>query len=321
MTETAVLIKDSVSITGERLRSFECRYPKAIHNEVMTHRVFSRNASSSRAIPISRMIKDVLDEPWIPEKWPKNMRGMQAKEHLAPAESDRALAAWLRGRDRAVETANELSYIFPEIDGDPFVSVHKEVANRVLEPWAHINTLISSTDFANWEWLRDDEDAQPEIQRLAQKMKVAQDCSNPRLLKEGEWHLPYINDYDAEYQGAYEFWKQGRVTRDEPQPFHIRDLLLVRSTARSARVSYKTFETGKVSTWEEDQALYDRFVGAIKKHASPFEHQGTPDVWLDVHTEGKLGHWRRKRYHGNFRGWVQHRKMIDGECAREIPFK
>ena len=62
MGYSARVLLDSVSPGGVRLVTMEVRYPRFIHAEFMTHRMFSRNAGSSRALPIRKMIAAVRDE-------------------------------------------------------------------------------------------------------------------------------------------------------------------------------------------------------------------------------------------------------------------
>ena len=76
------VIADSISESGKRITTFQLKYPRFIHSEVMTHRVFSRNASSSRAIPVKKMIEQVRNNPAMPIHWGANQSGMQAKNEL-----------------------------------------------------------------------------------------------------------------------------------------------------------------------------------------------------------------------------------------------
>jgi thymidylate synthase ThyX len=289
MTIEAKIIADSVSSEGIRLTTFQLRYPRFIHAEVMTHRVFSRNASSSRAVPVERLIADIEQDPAMPIHWGKNQKGMQAYEEL----SDTALAiaqnTWKEAMWLAVGQARRLAG----------VQAHKQLVNRVLEPFAHINVVLTATDFANFYALRCHPYAQPEIQILANEMRLAQDISVPRKLKPLEWHTPYYGD------GT---WIQNQNRTEECG--EMRDVLnntlidaLKVSTARCARVSYKTFE-GKYSTVQDDIALCNKLLADKPLHASPAEHQATPDEqWL-------MGQWYHPDQHGNFRGWRQHRKLL-----------
>lgn len=244
------IIADSISTAGVRLTTFSLRYPRIIHGELLTHRMFSRNSSSSRAIPIQKMIDEVKSSPFVPEVLLKNQKGMQAGEPLSEDYQQYAKREWLIGRDMAVRTAQILKDL----------SIHKEYVNRVLEPFSYISVVLTATDFNNWFTLRYHSAAQPEIHALAKEMYTQYEERKFEVLEEGAWHLPYISKEEL-----YKDTKENIIT----------------SVARCARVSYKTHE-GKDSTFEEDQKLYDRLVGSTPVHASPAEHQamatGDPNI-------------------------------------------
>lgn len=278
MTITAKIIADSISAEGHRITSVQLRYPKFIHGELMTHRVFSRNAASSRAIPVQRMIQDVKDDPAIPVHWGKNQKGMQADEEMSGPQIADLRGVWLEGRDKAIATATQLMAL----------GLHKQIANRVLEPWFHINTLVTATEWDNFFELRCHPDAQPEMQTLANCIRSAMIESVPVMLEPGEWHLPYV---DAAFLDTHTWALAQKI-----------------SVARCARVSFLTQE-GTVPTVESDLELYERLVGARPIHASPAEHQATPDSRYLSGTDD--GVWRHAEQHRNFVGWRQYRAMID----------
>jgi hypothetical protein len=270
----AKIVCDSISPALIRLTTLELRYPRFIHAEVMTHRAFARNASSSRAIPVERLIQDALEEPALPIHWGQNQAGMQARGELDEAGRSIVQAAWLQARDAAVAQARIMAA----------QGAHKQLVNRILEPFTHIRVVITATEWANFFALRRHADAQPEIRHLADLMWVAMQTSQPVDLRPGEWHLPYVTANEA---------------------LDVEHALKV-STARCARVSYRLHD-GKPTTLEKDLALYETLVGADPKHASPAEHQATPD------DQYLMGQWHRPALHGPFNGWVQHRKMLPNE--------
>lgn len=301
MTISAKIVADSVSlVAGHRLTTLQLRYPKFIHGEFMTHRVFSRNASSSRAIPVERLIKDVLSDPAMPIHWGRNQPGMQADEEgreqvyipyfatsrgsLSPTTMSRE-RAWLEAMDDAVRMARA----FAE------AGYHKQIVNRLLEPFCHINVVVTATEWSNFFALRRHADAQPEMRILADAIWAAMAESTPAPLRPGEWHLPYARP------GAPLGLGDDLIDCEE-----VPDEIAA-SVARCARVSYMTHE-GKTPTREQDLALYQQLVGAQPIHASPAEHQATPD---------RLGpdspQWMQPNLHGNFCGWIQFRKLLPGE--------
>lgn len=305
MTIESTVIADSISPAGIRLTTFQLRYPRFIHAELMTHRVFSRNASSSRAIPIHRMIEDLRRDPAMPVYWGSNKPGMQAGDELCDDDTnpqwrgmsarDGAKAIWLRARDEAISNVLELMKL----------GLHKQIANRILEPWAHINVVVTATDWENFFTLRRHKDAQPELKVLADKMYEAMRLTVPHQLQPGEWHLPYISVADWQCYGL----DGPCLWQDEPD---VVDILRKVSVARCARVSYLTHD-GRPTTTGEDLTLYDRLVGAQPLHASPAEHQATPDVqerFCDTHYRDTF---RNPDLWGNLRGWIQYRKTLPGE--------
>ena len=319
MTITAQIIADSISPEGIRLTTMQLRYPRFIHAEFMTHRVFSRNASSSRAIPVAKMIEDLRRDPAMPVYWGSNKPGMQAGEEIPETENyngitlrprKMAQSEWLAAMEEAIEAVEALLEL----------NLHKQIANRILEPWAHINVVVTATDWANFFALRAHPDAQPEIKALALEMLNAMAGSQPIHLKPGEWHLPYISAQDWSAARSHLMTKN---PNEEPTYDNLRDTLLPVSVARCARVSYLTHD-GRQTSIEEDIALYDRLVGSHPLHASPAEHQATPDTQshydrTEVAEGGKEylidsgKDWDNPELHGNFRGWIQYRKTLAGE--------
>lgn len=291
MSIEASIVADSISPYGDRLTTFKLRYPKFIHGELMTHRVFSRNASSSRAVPTAKLLEEVRTDSlrasfvW----WGKNEPGMSATTELEGVELTAAQYQWHQAALNAADSAEKMMSI----------GVHKQLVNRLLEPFSHINVIVSSTEYMNFFGLRLDKGAQPEMRHLALIMWMHYNNSQPIARMGGygtedveQWHLPFVNE------------------DDDIMP--VSQAIKV-STARCARVSYESFETGKRSTVEEDLKLYDRLVGSHPVHASPAEHQAIPDV------QDEEGRWRLKRLHGNFNGWLQNRKFIRGENMAPLP--
>lgn len=310
MTITAKIIEDSITRDGLRLTTMQLRYPRMIHAEVMTHRVFSRNASSSRAIPVSKVIEDVMTDPAMPSHWGKNQPGMQAEEEhnaLIPrvyvfTDLTRE-AAWLMARDSAVEVAKQ----FAE------AGYHKQIVNRLLEPFSHINVVVTSVNYNNFYALRRHKDAQPEIKLLADAMWEAQQASEPFLLKSGNWHLPYIRHKDTLAMNAYMTDKGMTNVMANYLYDTLTSLLIKVSVARCARTSYLLHD-GKETTIEADMGLYDRLLASEPLHASPAEHQATPDVKYR-NSNGDVK-WFRGEKHGNLPGFIQFRKTLDGEFVQ-----
>lgn len=266
----ARVIEDSISEAGKRITTLQVKFQRFILPEFNTHRVFSRNFSSSRAIPTDKLIGQVRNDPALPVHWGKNQPGMQAHEELDEPTKFATQEFWKECARQAASNATVMSKM----------GVHKQLVNRLLEPFMWVTGIVTSTEWDNFFGLRDHEDAQPEIRELAIQMKEAIDTSAPFLLSHGQWHLPY-------------------VTIDEKLGIEDNDLLRNISAARCCRVSYLKHDGTKASV-EEDLKLCDRLIGAVPLHASPFEHQARPTYYADAPS-------------GNFYGWIQNRKLIEKE--------
>jgi hypothetical protein len=286
----AKIIADSVGQDAPRLVTYELQYPRIIHAEFMTHRVFSRNASSSRAIPVIRMIENVLANPAMPAEWRMNEPGMQGFTTAPDELADIARQVMLLAAQSAVNFAKQL-------DG---MGLHKQHVNRLTEPFQYIRVVVTSSQWKNFFGLRDHEAADPTIQKLARLMHEAYNNSTPTLLTDEEWHLPYITEEDAARAEAE------ALQSDAPRLDTI-EMLRRMSAARCARVSYNNFK-GEVPKVKSDLALYDKLVISQPVHASPTEHQACPDIKLGVKTG-----WRYPEKHGNLVGWQQFRKFIANE--------
>lgn len=274
----AKIVADSVGPNGVRITTFVLTYPRFVHSEFMTHRQFSRNASSSRAIPVKKQIQMINDNPAIPLAFTKNQKGMQGGETLDDKAHKNAVSTWLQAKTYAVEFAKQLEAL----------EVHKQYANRILEPFAHITVVCTATDYANFFALRCHEMAQPEIHALADLMYEEYHTHTPKELKEGEWHLPFVSDLELECE------------KIEPRDGHY-GVPIKKSVARCARVSYLNHE-GHMPTLQQDLDLYERLLGSEPIHASPAEHQAQA-------LSAEMGCFRL----GNFRGWLQYRKTLEGE--------
>lgn len=268
---SAKVLLDSINVdTGDRLTTMEVTFPRFVLAELNTHRQLSKNSASSRAIPIQKIIDAVLESPVIPVWWGRNQKGMQAEVELTGEELVRAQEAWLRARDRAVESAREMLAC----------GVHKQLTNRILEPWLYTTVILSGTKFNNFELLRCDKHAQPEMRVTAEAMRDARRGSAPTPMRPGEWHIP-------------------AVTEEERHSYKLEDLLKL-ATARVARVSYLTHDG--VRDVAEDFDMHDNRL-AKNGHWSPFEHSAQAISAWDVADCG------------NFKGWRQYRKQFQNEAG------
>lgn len=290
------VVADSVGPNGVRLTTMACTYPRYLHPQVMTHRVFSRNTSSSRAIPTGKMLKRPLDA-MRPAKWTMNERGMQGTVEAPTDVAVTADALLAAHSDYSRQTARQLAAL----------GLHKQHVNRIIENHSTVTVLITATEWANFFALRLHHDTQPDMQTLARLMQATLDTSTPAKLLPYSHHLPFVT-------------KQERLSNP------LSDLRLM-SAGRCARVSYLTHD-GKRDP-KADIALARRLQAA--GHMSPFEHiaQALPAIvpwdsrqndkgWRvsmqtvsDFYIPGQLP--THCIWSGNFRGWHQWRQTLPGQ--------
>jgi thymidylate synthase ThyX len=282
---TAKIIKDSINAeTGDRLTTFLLKYPRFFHSDVMTHRALSRNASSSRAIPSATFIKKIRENPAMPEFWGANKAGMQAAEEVSPSNKVAAKEEWLKARDLMIESAEKLSKEY---------GLHKQIANRILEPWQHMEVIMSATEWENMFALRSHKDAQPEFEILAGKILEELNKGIPEIA-EPSYVFPMIDDLDSINKVYWHLPFEDRM----PDGLNPLEKLKI-SIARCARISYTTQE-GTIDP-DKDFELCDRLIQS--SHMSPAEHVAYPYI--------------ESKFFGNFKGWVQFRKMIKGENKKD----
>lgn len=287
----AKVIADSISERGDRLTTMEVTYPRFVHAELMTHRVFSRNAASSRAIPLAKMMQRVEDDPAMPVVWPSEQRGMQGGDELERPHDAKQM--WLEARDAALRYAGWLQGL----------GLHKSLVNRILEPWAWMTVIVTATEWEGFFHQRCHEAAMPELRVAAEAMRDAHEASKPGRIGPGEWHLPYIDASDVD-AAASMVGIRGPLRNDDPRLLRVLKRV---STARCARVSYLTHDGQR--DIEKDLMLFDRLTDRkvdeqgwpdSPVHWSPLEHVATPCTVGD-HVRA------RQRHLGNFTGWDQFR--------------
>lgn len=255
----------------ENLWTFELTYPRYIHSEFMTHRVFSRNASSSRAIPVKRMIEQVRENTVIPPKVFMNQKGMVGETEADPFTTTAFHVLWEEAAENACKTAEMMERL----------GIHKQHVNRILEPFQFIKVIVTATDWCNFFTLRLAPDAQPEIRELASAIYDEMNRyhnKNVGVLELDKEHivvsLPYITDEDIKEIGKEEY-----------------HLLMKISAARCARVSYNNHDGSKPDI-EKDLKLYGHLYNS--KHMSPMEHACIRDK--DYRKNANLNGWKSLRY-------------------------
>lgn len=295
MAHSVTVLLDSINKQGNRLTTFEVEMPRIILAEWNTHRLFTRSSASSRAVPVQKMLDRVMNEPYIPTVWGKNQKGMSAAEEILGEDAVECERNWLWARDAMVNATEKLMKL----------GLHKQTANRLLEPFMWHKVINTATEYSNFLALRDDKNAHPDIQIVAHAMREMLDSNTPTFRKVGEWHTPYAQD-NEEFNG-----KMKEIT-----------------TGRCARVSYLTHD-GKPDP-VADIDLHDRILSS--GHMAPFEHAARPMtydeyngdfstrklVWDEEHQcflqpQNEKGERLYTHFCGNFQGWVSYRKHIPNE--------
>lgn len=282
-TPTAKVILDSISPDDNRLTTMEVTIHRYMLPEFNTHRKFSRNSASSRAIPFAKMVEKAKTSNVYPTHWRREQRGMQGGEIITdPAKADLLRAGWDRAREAAIRQAEFLASH----------GVHKSVVNRLLEPFLPHTIIVSSTDFSGFFEQRCNPQAQDDIRVAAEAMRAAYEASTAQPLDYGNWHTPYITPEDIAQADAEEYIG------------YSRDALFKQiSTARCARVSYLTQDGNR--EWDKDLVLYNRLVTAKPGHWSPLEHVATPTnpaAGLFFTTLGNFDGWQQLRHREEYPG-------------------
>lgn len=293
---SAKIILDSVyTPTQARITTFELEYPRFILAEFNTHRLLSRNSASSRAIPVAKMQELIRTNPAKPTHWGLNQPGMQADREIDADMIRYVETCWLEARDSALRYSSLLAEF----------GVHKQITNRVTEPYQLIKTVVTATEWANFWHLRDHRDTQPEFRVLAGQMHELYTQSQPQPLRPGDWHLPYVPSKRS--HNGDQLWIDAAtghsITLDQARKV---------SASCCAQVSYRVND----ATLEKAERIYKQLIESEPAHASPVEHQATPiALWDTLHSPG-VTHMDKSNgfWSGNFRGWVQFRKLIPNEA-------
>jgi hypothetical protein len=262
---TARVIADSINPTGNRLTTLEVHLHRYMLPALNTHRAFSRNSASSRAIPAARTLRRIAEHPVVPTRWASEQPGMQAGDTVTDPE--KARNAWLAARDAAAVHAEQLIQL----------GVHKSIVNRLLEPFASTQVIVTATDWDGFWHQRCSTLAQDDMRLTAEAMFDAYHASTPTPVNHDGWHTPYINADE----------------HDTLTPVMRRRV----SAARCARVSHLTHAGTRDPN--ADLGLYMRLICADPPHASPLEHVATP-----THPDEPA--------RGNFTGWHQLRHLVLG---------
>lgn len=297
----AKVLADSINSLGNRLTTFEVQFPKVLLAEANTHRLLSRNYSSSRAIPNAKFV-DV--ESFEPQYYGLNQAGMMAMQETID-DPGKAAKIW----KRMIKYCKTGSKMLNEL------KLHKQWSNRPNDWHTMVKGVISGTEWTNFLWLRFHHSAQPEFQELARLISWQLDSNEPVLLNPGEWHLPYITTERVDGVLKYFDKNYNKLSLENAQKV---------SSSCSAQVSYRNLD----ESLEKSIDIYDKLIGSDRKHSSAFEHCATPMQLINDDVGSMLNcmhpstwehgvtHMRRdgSLWSGNLQGWIQYRQLIPGEA-------
>jgi thymidylate synthase ThyX len=283
----ATIAQDSTNSNGDRLITFSLTYGRLIHSEMLRHRAASHSVKSSRAIPLKTYRKEVEENPYVPVKFGTNQKGMQAGEET-DASASHGKTVWKISAKIACLMHSMMEK----------ANIHKEVANRILEPyvWVEETLTVEHDALIEMSKLRIHEDAQEDIRVVIEMMLEAVEQNTPLLLGDNEWHLPYV------VRKKSENGQDKLIYLDNDGKILTLDEAIVCSAARCARSSYANHDNS-MTTYENDSKLADRLIGSNPMHLSPFEHQARP-----FNDEKE-----KERFSSNFRHFFQQRKAIEFE--------
>lgn len=306
----AEILADSLSPQGDRITTMKITFPRIVLSEFNTHRMFSRNSASSRAIPFNKMLQMVEANPFIPIAWQSKHTGMQGTYYLnGDSEQQLLINKWLEARDLAIQQSKLLNNN----------NVTKQLCNRLLEPFMWHTVIVTATEWNNFfelrcpqyidaggnihrskkdycqnfideswrteiQWLQiNKSQADIHIQAIAELMWDAYNESKPKKqLKVGEWHIPFgdnilDDDLDELFKVTKNLKNELSINNEEEQNKFwkkqdkiLEELRTKIATARCARISYETLGDNPKIDYEADIKLHDMLMSS--SHWSPFEH-------------------------------------------------
>lgn len=316
----ARVVADSIGPNSPRLTTFLTRSHHFVQKELLRHRAFSFSSQSSRAVPTERLLKQVRHDATraAPIWWGKEQKGMQSGEELDDTDElriyDFVSVGYLVWKMAALEAAYSAELLYT-------AGAHKSIVNRLIEPFLYTSVVITSCEpgLLNFFGLRLDRAAQPEIRVLAEAMWRAWNESTPRKLEPGQWHLPFIDGGTADELCGPE----DQLDCEGPE---WNNLAIRVSAGRCTNFSYRDDGGLELPSVERALSIADRMLIARPLHASPFEHQATPDEKVCNHLHRNiqdhvscLGDWMHSAEHGNLFGWRQFRKTLLSEAVTYLP--
>ena len=340
----AEILADSLNPQGDRITTMKITFPRIMLAEFNTHRMFSRNSASSRAIPFKKMVKMVEENPFIPIAWQKDHKGMQGTEYFNNTEysflekenredeygSDQHYlrSNWLSARNNAINIANFLNKC----------GATKQLCNRLLEPFMWHTVIVTATEWSNFFELRCPRynSGKNGSTQYFSKKDYCKDLGT-KTEEYDEMYWWNVNDSQADIhiqaiaELMWDAYNESKPKQLQAGEWHIPfgdniditdnfawdnstgDLIEAKvkiATARCARISYETLGDNPKIDYEADIRLHDML--AQSGHWSPFEHvvrAMNDEEYLanaiTINSDFNEG-WCR-----NFKGFIQYRSLVD----------
>ena len=230
------------------------------------------------------------------------------------------------GYAKILVTATEFDGFF-ELRCPKFINEHesgedisfsrKDFINKLKQRYPtnweiELKDFFGIEDNTEEEWLAlSESQAEIHIQALAEAMWDARNESIPKVLKTGEWHVPFGDKIDLmEWLEVFNADDHLTNNLDLQDELFEKDKLKI-ATARAARLSYSTHD-GEIN-YEKDIKLHDQLLDS--KHFSPFEHCArvmSEDEYYDFF-KGSLGQneHESRGWCNNFKGFIPYRYLIE----------
>ena len=339
----AKVIKHSRCPRGHELITYELVFPRFLLAELNTHRMFSKNSASSRAIPFKKMVEMIQNDPFIPIAWQKEHKGMQGTKYLTGDEAKIAELKWLQANVDAIHRAQMLN----------LGGVTKQLCNRLLEPfmWHKVLLTTGKEGLQNFFELRCPQYELDEMDDYDDVIKTYKLKSKREILALGNWYSHerekftsdftnhdwlMINKGQAEIhmmelaESMYDTYNESvpqNLKEDEwhiPYDEELLDLvagkgytykdIIKASTGLCARTSYITVGDEKIPSIETLISIHDKMKDSVPFHASPFEHCAKVMYDYDYYLYSKGKDGSATHEHGwcrNYKGFIQYRDLIE----------
>lgn len=221
--------------TGQKIATMKVVMPRYILAEFNTHRVFSRNSASSRAIPFAKMVKSVKENPFVPIAWQKDHKGMQGTKYFTTKDQIALPHPTLR-QVSDVDAPTAFTELWSRVREEDILHAEflnrkgltKQMANRRLEADMYHTVLITATEFENFFNLRCPQYAMSDVADTFYKSKkslMAKHGPGFALLSEVDWLQMNKGQADihmmALAEAMYDCYNEAEFKELQPGNWHL----------------------------------------------------------------------------------------------------